>query len=187
MVARVRCSWQNWPGAPGVSTFYGDDDITQATVDSIRTFFQALVTLLPTGLTINVPSSGDIIDQSSGTLTGVWSVGSTPATVTGAGAGAYAGNAGAVVHWLTDAIVAGRRTRGRTFLVPLVGSAFDTSGSLSTTAHTAITNAAAALVSANPGLLNVWRRPKPGFSGGNASITSSRVPDLAISLRSRRI
>lgn len=185
-LARVNCAWQNWPGAPGVSTFYLDPTPAQATIDSIRTFFNALVGLLPVGLTITVPSSGDEISESTGDLTGVWSVATPPAVVTGTANAAYSGVSGAVVHWLTQGVVVNRRVRGRTFLVPLTQGAYDTAGSLSTATISTIKTAADALVAANPGLINVWSRPRPGLSGTQNAVTSTRVPDLAVSLRSRR-
>lgn len=184
-MARVSVAWQNWPGAPGVTQMFLLNPPSQGNVDAIRTFFNALVTLLPSGLTIQVPSSGDVISESDGTITGAWSVGSTPAVVTGTAVASYAGNAGAVVHWLTAGVVVGRRVRGRTFLVPLV-SAYDTSGSLSSGALSTISTAAAAYVTGQGGVAVVWSRPAPGRSGSLHSITSSRVPDLAVSLRSRR-
>lgn len=186
-LARVNVAWQSWPGAPGVSTFYLDPTPAQATIDSIRTFFNALIALLPSGLTINVPSSGDEISEATGDITGSWSVATTPTTVTGTGAGNYAGNAGAVVHWLTQGVVANRRVRGRTFIVPLVSTAYDTAGSLGSATITTINGAASTFIAANPGLVNVWSRPRPGLSGSQNAITSTRVPDLAVSLRSRRV
>jgi len=186
-LARVRCTWQSWPGAPGVSTFYLDPSPSQATVDSLRTFFNAMIGLLPTGLTINVPGSGDEISESTGAISGTWSVGTVPTSVVGTAAGAYAGNAGAVIHWLTDGVAGNRRVRGRTFLVPLISGAYDATGSLATTTITTLTNAATALIGANPGLINVWTRPRPGRSGLQNAINQVRVPDLAVSLRSRRV
>jgi hypothetical protein len=188
VVARVRVAWQNWPGAPGVSTFYADETITQAAIDSLRAFFNGCGALLPTGLTIQVPSSGDIIDQGTGSLTGAWSVATTPTVVTGSGGtGVYAGNAGAVIHWLTPDLFGGRRLRGRSFLVPLIGTAYENNGSLSSATISAISGAATTFLAAVPGMWNVWHRPRPGFAGGNGTIESFRVPDLAVSLRSRRV
>lgn len=186
-LARVNVAWQNWAGAPGVTTFYLDPTPAQATIDSIRTFFNAMITLLPSGLTIQVPSSGDEISENDGALIGVWSVATTPTVVTGSSAAAYAGNAGAVIHWLTNGVVGNRRVRGRSFIVPLTATAYDTAGSLASSAITILQNAANALVAANPGLINVWSRPRPGLSGSQNSINSARVPDLAVSLRSRRV
>jgi hypothetical protein len=190
-----RCSvtWQNWPGSPGVTQFYLDDTAGQAQVDAIRAFFNALITLLPSGIALNVPNSGDTLDESTGKLTGTWSVPTLPLTVTGTGAGAYAGNAGAVVHWLTQSVTRNRRIRGRTYIVPMVGG-FDATGSLAPTTQTTLTNAAAGLVASAGGLIHVWVRPvyQKGTGvfvrgGMSAPITASRVPDLAVSLRSRRI
>lgn len=196
-LARVRVAWQNWPGAPGVSTFWGDSVINQSNIDALRTFFNSLVGLLPTGLTIQVPASGDLIDAQTGLISGTWSVGTTPLLVTGAGAGAYAGNAGGIVHWLTNATVTStspktgkttvRRLRGRTFLVPLIATAYEANGSLAATTLNTIQNAANTFLGAAPGAYNVWHRPKPGQGENFSEITSARVPDLAISLRSRRV
>ncbi len=111
-LARARVAWQNWPGSPGVSTFYFDPQPSQAQLDSLRTFFAALASILPSGLTINVPGSGDEISEATGNLSGVWSVATTPATINATGTGSYAGNAGAVVHWLTNGLMGKRRLRG---------------------------------------------------------------------------
>ena len=196
-LARVRVAWQNWPGAPGVSTFWGDSTINQTAIDALRTFFNAIAGNLPSGLTIQVPSSGDLISAQTGLISGTWSVGTTPAQVAATGAGAYAGNAGAVVHWLTNAVVTStspktgkttaRRLRGRTFLVPLISSAYDTNGSLGVGVLNTVQTAANALLAAAPGVYNVWHRPKPGQGENFSEIVSARVPDLAVSLRSRRV
>lgn len=196
-LARISVSWQNWPGAPGVSQFYGDGPTMTSLVDAIRTFFEAIKGFIPQGLAITVPASGDLIDESTGKITGSWSQTSTPAVVTGTGVGNYAGNAGFVVHWLSTTVVDGRRLRGRTFIVPAISSAFDATGSLAISSLPTIQAAAAALVTSAGAQMQVWHRPlyaKPKTvpptlirPGSKASVTSSRVPDLAVSLRSRRI
>lgn len=184
---RVRVAWQGWPGSPGVSTFYIGGTVTQAQIDGIRAYFNSMAGSLPAGLTINVPASGDVIDDVSGLITSAWSVATTPTTVTGTGAGNYAGNAGAVQHWLTGSVINRRRVRGRTFLVPLVATAYDTAGSLSTTTISTMNAAGTALLTALGTGFRVWHRPNNGISGGSAVVTGFRVPDLAVSLRSRRI
>jgi hypothetical protein len=186
-MARVRVAWQGWPGSPGVSTFYLADPPTQSQIDGIRAYFNAFVGSLPSGLTITVPQSGDVIDDVSGLITSSWSVGTAPTVVTGTGAGNYAGNAGAVQHWLTGSVINRRRVRGRTFLVPLVSTSYDTAGSLSTTMISTLNAAGTALLTALGTNFRVWHRPKNGISGGSAVVTGHRVPDLAVSLRSRRI
>lgn len=198
-LSRVRVAWQNWPGAPGVSTFFYGTTAgslpTQAQIDGIRTFFNALSVYIPSGLTIQVPSSGDRINWIDGKLVDTWSVPTTPAVVTGTGAGNYAGNAGAVIHWLTADVVNGKRVRGRTFMVPIVSTAFDSAGSLSSTFINALNGAGTTLVGLADGPPAVWARPftpKPGDTnpardGSAHQVSSTRVPDLAVSQRSRRI
>lgn len=183
---RVRVVWSNFPGAPGYSNFYVGSTITDHT--PIRTFFSTMATYLPGGLTITVPTSGDVISEATGAITGAYS-----ATVTGgpmvtpSNAGAYAGMAGGQIQWQTSLLVAGRRPLGKTFLVPGYSNMFDTNGSLATAFITACQTAGATLISALSGELKVWTRPRPSLAGAAATITSCRVPDLAIALRSRRI
>lgn len=197
-ISRVSVAWQGWPGAPGVSQFYYGTALgdlpTQGNIDALRTFFNSLVGSLPAGLTISVPKTGDRINEVDGKIIGTWDVPVQPLVVNGAGAGNYAGNAGAVCHWLTPTVVAGRRVRGRTFLVPLISTAFDATGSLSTTFINTLQNAAQALVAQPDGAPTIWARPfidpkgvKPARPGSRAQVTSFRVPDLAVSQRSRRI
>lgn len=186
-ISRVRVAWQNWPGAPGVSTFFTAFSATQAQIDGIRAFYNALAALLPSGLTITVPPSGDNIDDATGQIVGSWGVGTPPAVVTGTGAGNYAGNAGACVHWTTNSVLLGRRVKGTTFLVPLVSTAFATDGSIGSATLTTIQTAASGLVTALATNGKVWSRKTPFRQGSSYTITGSSVPDLAISLRSRRV
>lgn len=193
-MARVSVAWQGWPGAPGVTQFYFASPIQQADVNAIRTFFDVLKAAFPVGLTITVPGSGDYVSDADGKLSGTWSVGVAPAPVVGTGTGGYAGNAGAVIHWLTQIMAKNRRLRGRTFLVPLISGCYDTGGSIIDGTLTQFQTAAANLVTSANGHMLVWHRPKiqKGTGavlqvGGSGAVTSSRVPDLAVSLRSRRI
>jgi hypothetical protein len=195
-LARISCTWQNWPGAPGVSQFYGDAASMAGMCAALQNFWQAFKTALPTGLTITVPTSGDLLDEASGQITGAWSLGTASTVTTGQAADVYAGNAGMVIHWLTTTVERGRRVRGRTFLVPLTSSAYDNQGSLTVNMVTQSAAAATALVNATTGVMQVWHRPryqKPATkpptlleAGSKAPVTGSRVPDLAVSLRSRR-
>lgn len=183
---RVRVIWSNWPGAPGYSNFYVGTTITDHT--PIRTFFNSLNGILPSAVTITVPTSGDQISEATGLITGSYSATVTGGPVSGAAgnSGAYAGMAGGQVQWQTSAVINGRRPLGKTFIVPLYSSGFDANGSLSPTALTTLQTAAAALITALSGELKVWSRPKPSIAGANVTVTSARVPDLAIALRSRR-
>jgi hypothetical protein len=182
-IARVRTIWQNWPGAPGYTNMYCLTP--SSTVPAIRTFFDAVKAILPTGMTLQVPGVGDLLDDNTGAITGQWST-TVPTVVTCTGAGNYAGNAGAVVSWLTGVVINGRRPQGRTFLVPIISGAMDSGGSLSGSTIATVQTAATALVTSAAGDLVIWHRPVAGGGGSNAPISGIRVPDLAASMRSRR-
>lgn len=203
ILARLNVAWQNWPGAPGLTQLYFDDTSSmQTNADAVRAFFEAVKALIPTLTTITVPGSGDRIDAADGSIQGSWSIATPPALVTATGAGAYAGNAGAVVHWTTSGIVAGRRVRGRSFLVPIVSTAFETNGSLTSAALTTLTTAANTLITATTPNFKVWSRPVKAHTeydkktgqptavaaraGSGVTVNGQRIPDLAVSLRSRR-
>lgn len=185
VLERIRVTWS---GAgvvgPGLTTFYWTQP-NSSTPAGIRTFFSSLAALFPPSVTINVPNSGDLIDDSTGALTGSWVVGTTPAPVVGSSAGAYSAGVGAQVRWRTGGIVGGRRSVGSTFLVPCTGGAFDTDGTLQPSTVTLIQNAANALLAAQPNLA-VWSRPTSTRSGSSHVITSAVVPDRPSWLRSRR-
>lgn len=195
---RVRCLWSGWPGQPGYTNFY--TSISIASVAPFVTFFNTIKGNLPSGLTITVPGSGDIVNTETGLLSGVWSAPGNGA-VTGSSVGNYAGPAGCVVEWLTQGIVAGRRVLGKTYIVPLAAAAFQNDGTISEAEKPTFTNAAAALVTALGNTFLVWSRPftpgpnnppvgQPGHKEPRAGtawpVIGSRFPDMAAVMRSRR-
>ena len=135
-------------------------------------------------MTIQTSGTCDLVNEATGAITGAAAT-ANPAVVTGQHNGVYAGSTGAVVRWQTAGYVSGRRVQGKTFLVPLV-QAFDTQGSIATTALTTLTNAANGLVTAGSGDFVVWHRPTAFASGSSHPVTGALVPDLAAVLRSRR-
>ena len=183
-ILHVVTTWQNWPGAPGYThMFYSAGGAGVAA--TTQTFFDAIKAALPTGVSIQVPGSGDILDPATGLITGSWSE-TTPSTVTGTGVSAYAGGAGALVSWRTGGLWRNRRVRGRTFLVPITSNNFDTNGSLAGSFISTLQTAANALIAAAGNELVVWSRPGPHGAGAAFPVTTAIVPDLAVSLRSRR-
>ena len=180
---RVRVLWQNWPGAPGYTNHYVGSAVLAQT--AIRTFYDAIKTFLPTGLTVQVPSSGDQVNEATGDITGVWT-GAAQAVVSGLGAGGYAGPAGLCVNWRTSALIRGRRPMGRTFIVPIVGSLFETNGTLTSGTVATAQAAASQLITDLAGELKIWSRPTPTIAGANVTVISAQVPDMAAVLRTRR-
>lgn len=180
---RVRVLWQNFPGSPGYTNHYVGSLVTAQT--AIRTFYQSVNTLFPAGLTIQVPSSGDQINEATGQIVGAWT-GAAQAVVTSVGSGNYSGATGACINWRTALLVAGRRPMGRTFLVPLTVASYDTGGTLSTPTLTQIQGAATQLITDLAGELKIFSRPRPTIAGVGATVVSAQVPDMAAVLRSRR-
>lgn len=189
MMNRHRIVWSNFPGAPGYTNFFTGTSVVDST--PFKTFFTGAVgsgasCLLPSGTVLTFPSSGDQIEEATGKIVGTWT-GTAPSVLTsGPHSNNFPGGAGAQIQWLTSLIVAGRRVRGSTFLVPLVVTAYDSNGSLQTATQGAIQSAGTALIAALAGELKVFSRPRPTIAGANAQVIASRVPDLAVSLRSRR-
>ncbi len=181
---RVKVGWSGLSGLPGLSTFYVGTGITDMT--PIRNFFDAWKTFVPTALQWQIANSGDQIQEATGVIVGSWS-GPAQATVIGAGgAGGYAAPVGAEVRWDTSAIIDGRRIRGRTFMVPILGALYDSSGTIATATLTSMQTAASALVTALAGEMKVWHRKNAKGPGANATVTSALVPDKAYVLRRRR-
>lgn len=188
-IARIQVAWSGFVGAPGVSTFYCLDAATFR--PGLVAFIYAATNDLPTTVTTTVPSTGDLIDEVTGDITGAWSDG-TDAVTTGLTTGTYPAPSGLVVNWLTDTVIAGRRVRGKTFFVPLGGSRYDTNGSIDGATVSAFQSRATTLLAASPGQMLLWHRPTLAGSpsgvtpGEGVPVTGFRVPDLAAVLRSRR-
>lgn len=182
-IDRVEVTWTGLSGLPGVSVFYTVAGSNAPA--SLVTFFTAIQSVFPAGLSWTVPSSGDTIESTDGVLQGGWT-GSGGATVAASGAAAHAAGTGAYVNWATASVVGGRRLAGRTFLAPLMNSAYDNAGTIVTGNLTTLQNAATALAGANK--LVVWHRPTtPGGTDGTEDLViSGNVPDQVTSLRSRR-
>ena len=176
--------WNGLPGGSGYSIFYATPDMGVSGL--IKTFWDSIVAALPSGVSVTGPTEGDRLDESTGTLTGVWTGGAGGTTV-GTGAPHFAAPTGACVTWHTGGIVNGKRVRGRTFLVPLTGDAYQDDGSLRENIRATMQAAVDALVSAAAGDLLVWHRPVGGLGGSAHPVVSGRISDRAAILTSRRV
>jgi hypothetical protein len=140
LIDQHRVVWSVPKGGAGVSTFYfRDSDGPHPQL--LKDFFDTLKTQLPAAVTINYPTVGNVVDDATGNTVSTWSNASV-GTTTGSGTGAYAGAAGAVINWHSGVYQAGREIRGKTFIVPLIGSAYDSDGTLLAGALTILKNAA---------------------------------------------
>ncbi len=197
---RVKLLWTGFSGGPGVTNlFFGTqgssdgawitpEQMTQVTTQ-VDAFCNAVNSRLPASVSLQVDKTTEVIQTATGQIFDYKTL--TPfARANGSGTGAYSAASGAVVNWYTSGVRNGRRVRGRTFLVPLAGSALDTNGTLADAASGGLQTAATALLAptAAGAVLHVWSRPTtPGGSDGIAyPVISARVPDKVAILTSRR-
>ena len=184
-IFRTRVQWTGWRGAPGVSTFFSANQPSAGNLDRLKTFFDTIKSGLPVGTNVSVLGDGDQLDPATGNLTGVWSV-APPAPVFGLNNTASPGPTGLLVHWLTSSFFGGRRVRGRTFIVPTAG-VWEVDGTPTAAYAATLKGAADQLIADwNAIQLVVWHRPVGGAGGFAAPVNASKVPDLAVVLRSRR-
>ena len=140
---------------------------------------------------VNVPNFGDTINVESGKLEAVWSFG-TALNRSGAGPGAHAAGVGACVTWITGGIVNGHRVKGRTFLVPLALTAYDTDGTINDTVLSDLRSACTVLLGATGDAFGIYSRPVadgPGVEGRDGTfhpVTGFRIADRVSTLRTRR-
>ena len=195
VIVRVRSIWNGFQGAPGYTNWYGISDGDSAVAaqqlgNRMRTFWEALKFFIPNGATIKVQRTYQVLDSISGVMSLEADMGTDPAvTTSGAAANtAYAAPVGCIVNWNTGLFNdLGHRIRGRTYVVPLTGNAFEGNGTLTSTFQSATQTAATAAVGGTGGL-SVWTRPPKGtHTGGRISVvTSATVPDKSCVLRTRR-
>lgn len=190
-ILRVTAEWTGFSGAPGYSNFHfigdgGGYDLAGAR-SVVHGFFDAMSNSLPNSVEVSINQQGEILDTLTGELTGYLDDDTLLEPVSGGPNTTYSGATGAVVNWLTGSVRAGRRVRGRTFLVPLDALSFDATGTLTNTALENVRSGAELLVDSAPVTgFCVWARPANGMAGLAAPVTGARVPDLAAVLRSRR-
>lgn len=190
-ILRVTAQWTGFNGAPGYSVFHfmgggGLISDAQQVADRTATALANLKPILPSTVRIAVDGEVAILDEATGVLEDFRGITQPPA-VAGTVSTGYAGPTGAVVNWRTDDVRGGRRIRGRTFLVPLLGAAYDSSGTLTSSAMDSIRSFADGMIGGDlDSELAVWSRPIDGSGGVAATVVSANVPDKVAVLRSRR-
>lgn len=183
---RVVCEWSGG-GVVGraVTVLHYAGDVGAPNAATIVSAFQQLAPIIPAGVVVTIPGSGDIINDTNGQLTGTWtSAGGGPAVMNGLNTSAA--GVGGCITWKTGQVVHGRRLQGRTFIVPLHTDAYDSSGLIKASAKTTLGSFANALQASGP--LAVWHRPttKGGSDGTSYGVSSNRVMSKVATLRSRR-
>jgi hypothetical protein len=188
---RVVLSWTGVSvvGSAVTVLHFDGSNQTAPPVAAIKTALTNGTVLFPNTLSCTVPNSGDVIEDTTGALTGVWT-GTGGGTVAFTGDSFSAAGVGACIGWTTGGIVNGakgpRKLRGRTFLVPLTATAYDTDGTLRAGYLTAAQTLANQLQASGP--LAVWHRPTSAAAanGGSYAVLSNKVRDKVAYLSSRR-
>lgn len=196
---RVRVVWSGWAGQPGLSTFFMADG--RLDVTPIKTFFTSLILKVPAGITWTIPSLGDKIADSDGSLAGSWVGTGGGAVVATGSATSYSGASGVCVDWKTGTIVNRRRIQGRTFFVPAASTVYQGDGSILEAERAFFLASAQTLITQMGTDFLVWSRPvvppannpavgQPGHveprAGASGPVVAAFVPDIAAVMRSRR-
>jgi len=182
---RVRAVWTGSPvTGGGVSTFYVSEAAT-GFLPPLRAFFEAIKNTIASGVQIDIPASGDLIDVATGALSGTWSE-TGVSTVVASGSGPWVGGTGVRVVWATSGVRNGRRVRGSTFICPMAASVFDTDGTPSAALIGQFETAASTLRTALGADFQIYSRPQGALPGQDNTVVGSSCPNAASWLRSRR-
>lgn len=177
-----------WTGppvvGPGATVLHCQEGDENATITAANTFFNAVKGLMPAGITISAPVSGNVLDELSGHVVGSWSAGASGPTVT-TGFNIFVNGVGLRVKWPTIGIVGGRRVVGSTFLVPLSTESYEGAGNL-TAATLTTARAAAVAFGTSASAPRIYSRPTSSHGGISFPTLTGDVPDLVSWLRSRR-
>lgn len=196
-IIRIRVNWTGFIGSPGYSNFYFEpvpegDAITQAMVDAAHLKVQAWMisfkAFLPAVATISVDPDVAELDESTGEIMGFWTI-AAPTVQVGGVAGLFVAGAGLCISWGTQGVRKGRRVRGRTFVVPLGGTVYDTDGTIHPGSLATMRTAATALHGDSNGcrLVVYARTPKAIIPDGGAyDVVTASIKDKVAFLSSRR-
>jgi len=198
---QVTWRWTGGVGGTGYTNLFyastaGDGTEALAAATKSRLLWAGVAALIPSGIQLSLQGDVRLIQDSTGDLVTIFTV-SGPLAVNGSGpATSYGGASGGCVDWLTGVVHGKHLMVGRTFIVPLPGNAYD-AGTLSTSTLTTMATAAESMRTASGPAFGVWGRPRPttprpgkpdlpALTGVFATAISSRIPDKAVVLRSRR-
>lgn len=198
---RSQVNWAGFPGAPGYTFLFATTtDPLQAGADAQGTAVQTMIShwknALPGGVSVTVDPSVHLIEDTTGDLVDILTLGFTPSPQLSGNSGGWSAVSGMCIDWLTSTVVAGKRRQGRSFIVPVYGGAYDASGTILDSLLSEERAAATTYIGTSGVHPVVWSRPvkaKPAHvppiaarAGVSIAITAARMPDKAVILRSRR-
>lgn len=195
-MARITVNWTGFAGAPGYTNLHFRDfaggGVTQAVVDNaiarVDTWLDAWLNHMPITVNLGINPSVEVIEDTTNTLVDFMT--GTPDTPrVGFINGSYSAVSGACVNWSTAGIRNGRRVRGRSFMIPLAGTAYGSDGTLDAGVLNSVRAATDVLINtAEEGDLGVYSRPstKVAADGAWHVVSAFTIPDRASILKSRR-
>lgn len=193
-IAQVVTVHTGLQGLPGYTNWYFfGDPVSQSTLDGYitasRTFWESIASHFPSAWRYAIQPDVSILNPADGALQRVMTA--TPgAQGTFGSTGAYAGGVGACVTWNTGFVHGSKRLRGRTFLVPLIGTDYAADGTLVDSQLTGLRSAASTLAAVAG--FGVWGRPRaaapgvPALTGAWSAATGAQIRDHVAFLKSRR-
>lgn len=184
-IVRFTYKWEGFPGAPGYTNIYATTTDPEDVGLAFNDFIGSNPGTFPAGLEVTLMPEAEELDETTGTVTGLIPI-AGGLVLTGTGTSAWAGPAGMVVSWSTGGLVAGRRVRGRTFLVPVVSFVYGSDGTIEASALATWRADLATYLAATSGRQVIWSRPRAGLAGSAHVVTGGRIPDMVAVLRSRR-
>lgn len=190
---RIKTNWLGLGGGPAVTNLYFDEPVVatpaaNACAAAVRQMFAAFAGVIPSSVTLDFDATAQLLDPETGFLKDEINL-TKPANLTGGANSERVGPAGALINWKTGTVLAGRRVRGKTFLVPLSTSIYDGGGLVKSTSQTLINGGANILVGnaiVDFTRLVIWKRPVNKVGGAQANVTSASVASKACVLTSRR-
>lgn len=195
-IFKIKSISNGWTGGPGFTQHFFSapttGDPTQSDVDAaaaaVRTFWFSSKNYFSINWHVDVQTDVEVLDASTGHLTGLMSLTAAPATVAGSGGNYGPTTSGAAVTWRSNVVIGTRLARGRTFMTPLALNAYDTTGLLLTTACDTLRAAGQGLINDTSSNLVIWHRPSKVSPSGGAytSALTASCRTSPVVLRSRR-
>lgn len=180
-VYRYKALLSGFSGAPGITLFHARFSAVpiledyQGFANDVRACYSTLANYLKAGLTIDIHPDVEVFDDATGTLQTVAAI-TPPARVTGSGGSGRTSHADMIcVQLRTDAIVRGRRLRGRHFHGPLDSLDIRADGTMDPVVTAAVTNAYNGLLDVAHGRLVVWSRPTPVEDGDDSRVAPNNA------------
>jgi len=182
---------------PAVNVTYWADGATTGPA-AMSAFWAAAATFMPSGITIEVPGTGDTVDEGSSQIDGTWVASGGSTITTSGGTDPFPAGVGGRTSYFSDGIVDGRRVRGSIFVVPIIGTSYQADGTLSTTIKNALNTMATTLAGVTGFGVYTRHRPAgpadpthplgnpPERDGSFHDVLAGVAPDKVSWLRSRR-